>query len=79
MAKLHNIHQTEVEGFRVIHEAEVERLWSSRQAEVERLCDLHSAEIERKDAFCEAEKVGVLSCMCHILVNCSAFMMSNMS
>ena len=50
MAKLRKVHQAEVEGFRAAHEAEVERLRG-----------LHSTEIERKDAFCEAEKVLVLS------------------
>ena len=47
MAKLRRVHQA---GFRAAHDAEVERLRG-----------LHSTEIERKDAFCEAEKVLVLS------------------
>ena len=43
------------------HQAEIKTLRWAHQVEVERLHGLHSTEIEYKDAFCEAEKVRVLS------------------
>ena len=50
IAKIHSVHQ-----------AEIEELHTAYLREVERLRGLHSAELERKDSFYEVEKVLMIA------------------